>query len=602
MNTLLKTLLKEETIRPIDLHLGLFINRLAGNDNQEELALATALTSRATADGHLCLPLEKIGSTIPELQAEHPTLFAPAQLRRILLSSPAVGQPGEVMPLILDEDNKLYLHRYFDYEQRIAADLRQRAQTVIDVDTKKAQGLLAILFPQPEKEQTEDINWQQTAAALALLKQLLVITGGPGTGKTFTVARILALLIALAPGSLRIGLAAPTGKAAARLQESIGTAQATLPQNLTTSVPPQALTLHRLLGYRHDSAGFRHHRTNPLPLDILVLDEVSMVDVPLLAALLDALPMTSRLILLGDRNQLASVEAGNFFADICGDKEPAWSRPVCTRLKQLTGQVHQEASIPSPMGDSYTTLKTSYRFQSDSGIGQLATAINSGDTKLVKAIYARKSQDLNLMHTTGKEFNTWLEQQTLRTYGPLFKHATARSALSHLGRYRILCALREGPNGVAAINQMSENILRRNGLIPGREQWYCGKPIMIMRNHYGLQLFNGDTGIAWPDDNGRLYAWFMQTDNELHPVALSRLPEHQTAFAITVHKSQGSEFDEILLLLPDRDAQVLTRELLYTGLTRARSKITIHGKADLVKKTILRHAQRHSGLHKKLHL
>ncbi|CAK8722595.1 RecBCD enzyme subunit RecD [Candidatus Electronema halotolerans] len=569
----------------------------AQSRKEPELLLAATLASAAAGSGHVCWPLaerEALPFSLP------PALLPePQQWRRSLLRSGVVGQPGETAPLILDQQNRLYLHRFHKAEELIACELLRRAKETSLADPQTARPLLERLFP----HSADRPDLQQTAAAMALLKPLLVISGGPGTGKTYTAARILALLQATHNGSrpLRMALAAPTGKAAARLEESIRAARHALPDELGRHVPEQAQTLHRLLGARPDAEEFRHNRDNLLDLDLLAVDEASMIDVMLMAALLESLPLSARLILLGDRNQLASVEAGSLFADLCGSGEPAWSPQLCKELQQLTGTAHVPATAGQggPMDDSCILLRTGHRFHAGSGIGKLAAAVNNGAPEEVEAVLAAGFADLELEHCTGKEREAWLRKQMLPGFQGMAGAKSLEEGFAAMERFRFLCAVHKGPNGTEAVNRLAEEVLRRAGLI-NWDSDYQGRPVIILRNHYDLKLFNGDTGLLWRDQDGRLKAWFRRPDHSLHPVTPTLLPEHETAYAVTVHKAQGSEFDQVLLLLPEEENRVLSRELLYTGITRAKSRLILCADHETLAAAVRSRTRRHSGLEEKL--
>ncbi|ADW18875.1 exodeoxyribonuclease V, alpha subunit [Desulfobulbus propionicus DSM 2032] len=592
---LLDFLLAGHWLRPIDVQAAQLLERI-DQGCCPQLLLAAAFASWATGQGHTCLPL----SVLPELLAaagvDNAAYRDSGQLRVQLLRSTVVGAPGDLRPLILDADNHLFLHRLYRDETVIARALSRRAAGIEAVDQRAALPLVEALFP--ESKGAVEVDWQRAAAVLALHKRLVIISGGPGTGKTYTVARMLALLIALTPTKPRIALAAPTGKAALRLRESIRRAKDALPPLLATPIPEQAQTLHRLLGVHHDRPGFRHHGANPLHLDLLILDEASMIDVPLMAALLAALPAACRVILLGDRDQLASVEAGNLFGDLCGEGAAGWSARLIRHMRGLLGPRQMPASVPlaSSLGDCLVLLHTSRRFHEGSGIGTLARAVNSGAPEAVAAILDAAPPDLHIEETHGAAQTPWLRDQIAQCFLPLFAADTPLNALRALGQRRILCALREGPGGVEGINRLAETIFRRLGRIATMERFYRGMPILIQRNDYGLGLFNGDTGILWPDDQGRLQAWFAEENGEVRPVSLARLPSWQVSYAITVHKAQGSEFDEVLLLLPQEDAPVLSRELLYTGITRARRRFSLFGPRALLLRAVRRRLVRYSGL------
>jgi len=598
MPTLLDQVRACRLFRPLDVEAARLLARL-DQGQCEPLPVLAALASWATGQGHTCLPLAAVPDLLAEAGLDSSRFRDPAALRRDLLASPMVGRAGEIRPLVLDAADNLFLFRLDRDEAVIAQALRQRTAD-IETPAAAAAPLLDQLFAATVPA---TVDWQRSAAALALCRRFVVISGGPGTGKTFTAARILALLAALAPKKLRIALAAPTGKAALRLQESIRSAKTTLPAALADQIPEQAQTLHRLLGYHTHRPGFRHHAANPLHLDLLILDEASMIDVPLMAATLAALPPACRVILLGDRDQLASVEAGNLFGDLCGAGRLRWSSLLVATMGPLVGLIpvpFTPAEAADPLADSLVILHASHRFQAGSGIGTLSRAINTGDAAILDAALRQKAPDLHIEEATNPVATAWLRQQIEHRFLPLFTADSPRAALRELGRSRILCALREGPAGVDGINRLAETFFRRQGSIPPDERLYRGMPILILRNDYGLGLFNGDTGILWPDGHGTLQAWFPLADGDLRPIGLGRLPAWQTSYALTVHKSQGSEFDRVLFILPQEDAPILSRELLYTGITRARQQLTLYCRRELLRQIVQRRVIRYSGLGAKL--
>ena len=593
---MIKTILNQATaqgkLRQIDRQTGLFAERLTGG-KAPEMLLVIALLSRAVGQGHICLPLKTIaGQQVfgPEIHFQLPDID---RIRTSLMATGVVGRPGERDPFILDESDRCYLARYHDCERRIADDLRRRSSGILDIDHESAAKLIHRLFPD-----RSTVDWQQMAAAVSLLKQFTVISGGPGTGKTYTVARILSLLQALAGGTLRIELAAPTGKAAARLHESIQMAKKTIEYDLADMVPDETRTVHRLLRYNFQSGKFHYNRDNPLHLDLLVLDESSMVDVPLMASLLDALPKDARLILLGDQNQLTSVEVGSLFDDICAGMGSGWSAELCEHLRLITPVSPDPAVGEGSFADSIVILQESYRFSEQSGISNLAKAVNRGNLKSFEK--AGQYDDLVLFEVEKRDLVPWLSEKIALGFKECFTSKDPRAALDVLNRFRVLCALREGITGVKGVNEIAEMTLRERGMISTAGQWYRGQPLMITENHYGLLLFNGDTGIIWPDGDGRLRAWFEKPDGTLHPLAPERLPAHETAYAVTVHKSQGSEFEEVVFLLPVADSRVLSRELIYTAITRARRKLTICGDIGLLDRATEQRLIRYSGLTDKL--
>jgi len=574
-------------LRALDYHLALFVQELAGGD-RPAVMLAAALVSRAVGEGHVCLPLPAAAEFAGSVGDGGIPLPDPDSWRQELLASGVVGRPGERTPLILDKADRLYLYRYFQYEQDVARAIERRALVLDQVRVSRAAKLLRVLFPRDQEP-----DWQRVAVALSLLKPLLIVSGGPGTGKTYTVARILALVQGVHGAALRIGLAAPTGKAAARMAESIGRAKQKLPGDLGRHIPEQAATLHRLLRYRPHRGTFGRNRNNLLNLDLLVVDEASMIDITLMAALVRALPEQARLILLGDRNQLASVEAGRLFADICGRSENRWSGELLHALQPLCGIGRQPACRKRPVDDCVVQLQQSHRFTEHSAIGTLATLVNRGSIGDRHWQGVPTGSDLEIVPGLDDDR---LGEEILHGFRPVFQAETPGEALARLEGFRILCALRQGPAGVTAINRFAESILSRAGLVPGDQPWYRGRPVMISRNHYGLRLYNGDYGIVWPDRSGRLRAWFDSGDGTLRPFSPARLPEHETGYAVTVHKAQGSEFDRVLLVLPDEDVPLLTRELVYTGITRARHGLVLCGRKEMLERAVQRRIRRFSGL------
>ncbi len=567
----------------------------------EWLALAAAMASRATHEGHVCFDLNELtdrplNGLDGQVIASVPSLNDwSIRLRQ----SGVVGAPGEHQPLILDVSGRLYLHRYWKYEHRLGFLLDERAgRQAPDVDEAVLRTGLQQLFPNTGDE----IDWQKQAAATAVLRRLSVISGGPGTGKTTTVMRLLALLRQQPGGeALRFTLAAPTGKAAARLQEAIQQSRSShhLPPVLMDSLPELASTLHRLLGVKHGSTGFIHNRDNPLALDVLVLDEASMVSVALMAKLLEALPDSARLILLGDKDQLASVEAGAMLGDICSGYRGPTPR-FAEQLRRVTGESPPpDSSDPRALADSVVVLKKSYRFDSASPIGRLARAVNTGNIKQAWELLEEGGSAAEIRRIPVTDDTAKL---AAGRYAKIFEKIRKESAPSEifasLNDYRVLCALQQGPDGVIAINRRIEAELRSRGYITGDSEWFQGRPVLVTRNSYGLGLYNGDIGVALPNPQtgGEISVVFPVADGSFRWIASARLPEHQTVFAMTVHKSQGSEFNEVLLQLPARDNPLLSRELLYTAITRARSRFHISTEQEVFRSLVHRQLRRNSGL------
>ncbi|WP_010092762.1 AAA family ATPase, partial [Burkholderia ubonensis] len=617
---------------------------------------------------------------------------------------------GEERPLIVDRHDRLYLARYFAYERRLAEALVAQAGAVAADDAPPPDVLrerLARYFGPA----TGETDWQRVAAIVALTGRVTIVSGGPGTGKTTTVVGVLACLLDAHPG-LRIALAAPTGKAAQRMQEALHARAGDLPPELAARLPNTSYTLHRLLG-GGGAAGFRHHRDNPLPYDLIVVDEASMIDVALAAHLLDALAPGARLVLLGDKDQLAAVEAGAVFAELSA--RPSFSAAACARIAQALGIDEAafvaalptpadaepdaamaaaaigrapvapspagprqaslfddeppaavaaddeaagdaddaddrpawieadelawldaaalppldagaaqrvaamtpvapedveaaEATTPAPLADCVVWLERNYRFGLDSPIGRLSLAIRRGDVQeALDALPASDAAAASFHEDAGDTLAATTVERLARrfsAYLDALRDALAAAApdplplFDALNRFRILCATRGGARGAEHVNALVAAHVRRAAHVPLAvgAHWFTGRPIMVTRNDYALGLFNGDIGIALPDAQGVLRVWFKRADGTARAVSPAALPPHETAFALTVHKSQGSEFDEAALVLPATFGRVLTRELVYTAVTRARTRVQVIGGRRLLAQAIATRTQRDSGL------
>ena len=587
----------------IDLKFGRFMARLSGGD-RGELTAAAALASRARGNGDVCVQLgDFAGHTLTAFGLTVPSL--PSWIQ-VLRESGVVGAPGDFRPLVLDEQGRLYLHRYWDYEKRLAEHVLARAVDAEHVDLRLLRKGLERYFPNP------DYVEQKIAAATAVLRRLCVISGGPGTGKTTTVVKILALLAEQAGGRrLSVALAAPTGKAAARVQDAMRAAFGQLELDLFSreAMPDEALTIHRLLGARADSVHYRHHRGNPLQHDVLVVDEASMADLALTTKLFEALPGRARIILLGDKDQLASVEAGAVLGDIC--HTAGYSGSFAKRLASVAGvplaKIATTRNASSPLSDSVALLNRSYRFGQQSGIGMLARVVNDGRGEAALALVKSASHPDIAWCTVGagdlRAGLSAIAQENLRGYFDAVRaHAAPQALFALLNEFRVLCAHRTGRFGAKAVNDAIEQLLEVQQLGEPRAGWYAGRPVMITRNDYGLRLFNGDVGIALhdPDADGRLKVFFYTPSAGLRSIVPARLPEHETAYAMTIHKSQGSEFGHVLLVLPDQLSPIMTRELVYTGLTRAMKRVDIWGTEAVFSAAIARRLVRASALRERL--
>jgi exodeoxyribonuclease V alpha subunit len=541
----------------IDRHFARFIN---GFGEGELPTVAAAMLSRNMRLGHICLDLARG----PAQFEEPPAVFPWPELktwRKAFAKSRAVGVPDEGRPLVLDDAGRLYLRRYWEYEKALAKGILERCQGKT-----------------PTNPGTGDL--QELAIETALARRFLVISGGPGTGKTTTVLRILERIVSEPGGErLRIVLAAPTGKAAARLQETLlaGAENGSVQDRL----PKSASTLHRLLGSRHSSVYFRHHANNPLPVDLVVVDEASMVPLTMMAKLFDALPKRARVILLGDRDQLSSVEPGAVLGDIA-----------------------KAASEPGPLNGSLVVLEKNYRFGNESQIFELSNAVRDGKVdQALEILNSGERPDLSAGRTPPPpQLAEQLRPRVIAGYSGYLRTPDPAEALKEFKKFRVLCPFRVGPYGVENLNRTIEKTLREEGLISGAQNAYPGMPVLVTQNDDPLRLYNGDIGILLPDpgDRSLLLAWFIGEDGGLRRIPPARLPEHEPAFAMTVHKSQGSEFDHVLLIVPDKDSPLLTRELIYTGLTRARTRVEVWFQESVFRAAVTRKIQRGSGLQDRL--
>jgi len=604
----LPAVLASETFHPLDRHFAGLMQQFAGGDCPE-LLLAAALVSRRLAEGHSCLCLDEVaGKDFSESPAGNisPLTCQPrGEWEKALRSTAVVGQPGDDKPLILDDVGRLYLHRYWKYEQIVATEILKRIQQPpFALDAKMVAAGLNKLFAGATKE----TNWQKVAAFAALRQRLAVITGGPGTGKTWTVARLLALLLEQPGGEhLQVKLAAPTGKAAARLQEALSHSLTGLACSETVKARLQAkdltTTIHRLLGTIPQSTKFRHDAGNPLPVDVLVVDEASMVSLALMAKLLAALKPDARLVLVGDQDQLPPVDAGNVLGDLCraaminGFSENFRADYRCCSGETLAGE---NVFTTDGMADTVIQLRTNHRSGAMVSLNEISLAVNEGDDAMAIELLQKPTSALAWQPLPpAKLLKAALRDAVVSHYGEVLKSATPDEALLALGRFRILCAVREGPFGTENINRLAEEILAEAGLIaPERMKTgsYAGKPLMVTANNYALKLFNGDTGVVWPANGFSALVHFPDEAGGIRAVARERLPEHETVFALTIHKSQGSEFDHVLLVLPEQTSPVLTRQLFYTGLTRARQSVRILAPETILRATIATQLQRGSGL------
>ncbi|TKS53306.1 exodeoxyribonuclease V subunit alpha [Luteimonas yindakuii] len=669
---LLQQLTRAGALRTLDHALAQSLRRL-DPDTPDAVLAAAALALLAVASGHAGFdPSEP--QRLVDAAVDWPT---PDAWRDALQASRWVAMPdaGDAAsaadaPLVY-EHGLVYLRRYREYERRLADGLRRIGRALPAglahggecPDVASTPGvpaglapLFARLFPavpspaEREKvpptgaDERAPVDHQSRAAAAALGHNLLLVTGGPGTGKTTTITRMLVLLVAQAreagKAAPRIALAAPTGRAAERMAESVRTAVKALPAlgvepALCAQLPTTGTTLHRLLGTIPDSPRFRHHADNPLPFDVVVVDEASMIDLPLMAKLVEAVPDGARLVLVGDPDQLPSVEAGDVLAGILSAArsatddaapDPAAAAPVAISAaaapvdvaaaaaradtSPARGRGRAEGAGDGALPSAATApnfparhihLTRGYRQSASLDLAPLAAAVREGDS--ATALSLLRSGELSGVHFHEGDTNPL---QSHRDH--LLEHWTALAdgndpaeALARAARLRILTAVREGPQGARGLNARIEDLLAgtRRGAGPAStaSRYFHGRLLLVTENSYRHRLFNGDIGICLRDDGGSLMAWFPGDDphnpRPFHPAAL---PAHDSAFAMTVHKAQGSEFDAVWLVLPERFNRVLSRELVYTGMTRARSVLHVAGSADVITEALARHAGRWSGL------
>jgi len=682
---------------------------------------AAFAASRATGAGHVCVSLARLAERYGEtLRA------ASAALRASGVVSDGSEDAAALRPLVVDRGGRLYLARYYDDERRLAHAVvahasGRGARSAIDTDAAAVADRLARLFGPPD---ASDVDWQRAAAALALSSRLTVVSGGPGTGKTTTVVAMLACLLDAHP-TLTIALAAPTGKAAQRMQEALLARASSVPNDIAERLPRSAQTLHRLLGLGQGMRA-RYGPDNPLPYDVLVVDEASMIDVALTAQLFDALSPETRLVLLGDKDQLAAVEAGAVFAELSAkpsfsdagiahvaratgvdgarvraalprpeqsaetgvdtsaadllpggeaafplfdeldlsgsiddaltwtgldepdvgyagdgpyteasefDEPPAWeagAAPIDETHQPIRGDAADATDATdtgdAPLIDCVVWLERNYRFGLDSAIGRLSLAVRRGDVEAAFAalsVRAPAEPDLFsalephaqaqseapavLDEDAGASVGSRTLERLAQGFAPYIKALKAALAepqpdckplFDALNAFRILCATRLGARGVEALNvQMAEHV-RRSARVPIMvgTNWFAGRAVMVARNDYALGLFNGDIGIALPTREGQLRVYFRTADGGMRAVTPAALPPHDTAFALTVHKSQGSEFDHAALILPASKSRVLARELVYTAITRARKTVRIVGAREVLAEAIATPTRRDSGL------
>ncbi|WCN14039.1 exodeoxyribonuclease V subunit alpha [Marinomonas mediterranea] len=650
--------LSSKSIRPVDLQ---WIHHLQDHvsSQDESVLLSGVLVSAYLGAGHTCIDLTAVFNgdlaglefhPAPSVVLSALDIHSVGEWYRRLSDSPLVAlfdgasshsassasfSLASSAPLILTDAGLLYLARYFSYEQSVLSFIQlQESKGRRQVDGQKLDALF------PSDVQSSELDWQKIAVANAASMDFSIISGGPGTGKTTTVTKLLALLVwqsldeaaneegahfanefresdarllsnALHKSSLpRIALAAPTGKAAARLTESISGAKKKLDiaQPILDAIPETATTLHRLLGADYGRSQFKHHKQNPLHIDILLVDEVSMVDMPMMAKLIEALPEHARLVLLGDKDQLSSVEAGNVLGDLTfGIQREKVTRAQFTgltdslnaaELERLSRQVIEQAPA---IQRHLSLLSKSYRFNDQSGIGLLASAVNQCQVDGTLRVLLGDYDNVYWRSTDLKE--TQLDVAALaqgyKTYWAQVRQRVAPAELhTEFNQYQVLTAVRQGVMGVEFVNDALETYFYRQGYIESQSMWYPGKAIIMTRNDSNTGLFNGDIGLCLPDEQNVLRVWFTLANGEMKGFLPSRITSFEPVFAMTVHKSQGSEFERVTMILPNNASPVLGKELIYTGITRAKHYFELWANEFILQDALKKRVQRRSGLTK----
>lgn len=576
------------------------------------------LVSKRLQEGHICIELDE-----KELAKEYEDLpdYFKSEISNLSISKLNTKKEwvsineNDKKPFIIF-NGKLYLYRYFNYETQIISALKcflENEKSVRDERIKKLSRLNSFVKSELQADlknknipTDELVDWQLAASITGFLNNFTIITGGPGTGKTTTVAKILSLIYEAEPEA-RVIFAAPTGKAAQRVLESLKS-NTKVPAALKDKFSKlDSKTIHRLLGFIPDSPYFRHNSGNYLDYDVIIVDEASMIDVAMFSKLISAVNPKCRLIMLGDKNQLASVEAGSLLGDMCNSLSNLnrMSKRQVDLINDLI--VDDSAKIPSDYAvadtkellfDHVVELKFSHRFDSIGGIGLLSKAIISGDVKLVEK-FIREND-----HATVKfdqEFKTDVFQNFVEDYKNYIEEKDNKSALIKMNQLRVLCAVKDGNHGLHKVNDRIEKYLKRKEYINAYTDIYSNRSLMITRNYNDIELYNGDVGMIRKDDNDNYRAYFLDKENEVRSFVPGLLPDVETVFAMTIHKSQGSEYNKVLVILPDnKDNPLLTRELLYTAITRAKDEVIIQGTLEVILETISKEVKRASGITKRL--
>ena len=545
---------------------------------------ASRATMAALSEGNVCSDIRTLAKSLGKTKED---------VRALLFNSKITASDREdhKLPLVCDEQGRIFLYRYYDYERQLANAVSLRIPSAGSQPLQpEVRKFLDEHFAENEKRLAGRPDRQKIAVMKALASPLTIVSGGPGTGKTTIVSALIAALVLNDP-AMRIALTAPTGKAAARMEDTIRKQMSMLSADWIKQMPNRALTLHMLLGARPENGSFRFNRDHPLPYDVVVVDEASMIDLSLAAHLFSALSPDAKVVLLGDKDQLASVEAGAVFAELA---------------LQSSMYLHEPPGVSEGISDCVVWLTDNYRFDAESPIGNMARLVIEGkDMELAKWIQSQNSDVMKWENVEGglpaKVLDEWVDGY--KTYVEAVHLGDPGNIFRAYKNFCILCAIRQGRRGVKGVNEVVAQKLRLK-LERGRSGdslWYPGRPVMITENDYVHEIFNGDIGIALADEDGNYEIWFEKKQGGMHRVAPSMLPAHETAFATTVHKAQGSEFEKVALVLPEHDVPVLTRELIYTAVTRARKSLALYGSTKILAAAVARPTIRQGALADRIH-
>jgi exodeoxyribonuclease V alpha subunit len=571
------------------------------------------LLAQKMREGHVCIPV----TDMPE-----PTELGEVSLTSLQKVDPRfLSDTDARVPFIFNKPY-LYLQRYYRYETQVIEWIRARLQSSIvkkEIFKSQVNSCRELIIDQAATysldglANEEKTDWQLIAVIRSLLNEFSIITGGPGTGKTTTLSKLLLILYSLDINST-IALAAPTGKASMRMLESLRDKSSKFPAPIIEKIEAlKPYTLHRLLGYQRNSVYFRHNQENPLPYEWVIVDEASMIDLPMFAKLLSACGPSTRLLLLGDKDQLASVEAGSLFGDLClaagelnrfSSEDAEWLNGfVSNESRQITTALRSDNIVP--LASCITELRLSHRFKQQGEVGQLSKAIIRADeAEAVRLLAEENSKKIQIIdHNNEEFFNDFIGD-----YVDFLQEPDVAKALKKLNLLRVLVTVREGDCGLYSINRKIEKVLHtlHPELIRPVAGFYHNRPIIITKNNYELDLFNGDIGLVRNDpQTNQLRVWFEDTEGKaaLRSVSPASLSDSETVFAMTIHKSQGSEFKKVMVVLPDTaENPLLTRELLYTGITRAIESVIIRGSLECLRAGVQKRVQRQSGIQTRIHL